>query len=46
MVAAAVAQWTGSHRSLAGRLYFTALTITALGVVYILWKMQLLAAFF
>lgn len=46
MVVTAVALWTGSHRSLAGRLYFTALTITALGVVYTLWKMQLLTAFF
>jgi len=46
MVVATVALWTGSHRSLAGRLYFSALTVTALGVVFTLWKMQLLTAFF
>lgn len=46
MVVAGVAVWTGPHRSLGGRLYFTALTITGLLVVHALWKMQLLTAFF
>ena len=46
MVIAVVALWAGRRRSLVGRLYFSVLTLTALGVLYTLWKMQLLTAFF
>ncbi|MDH3842054.1 MAG: hypothetical protein OES35_14175, partial [Chromatiales bacterium] len=42
VIVTAVTLWTGERRSRAGRVYFTALALAAIIVVYSLWRLGML----